>query len=585
MSRLWRECIRRYAWKLALALVFMGIMATATALSVWLLKPVVNEIFIARDRDMLWLIGIAVLITFAVKGAANYIQAALMAHVGLRIVADMQTRLFRHVSDLDLSFFHNCSTGTLVSRFTVDITTMRVAVSHAITVFGKDVLTLIGLVTVMFIQDWELALVSFFVFPVAILPIAKIGRRMRKVTISFQLEMGQFITTLEQTFHGIRVVKSYGMENYERARVSQLVEKLYKLYFKSMRTRALSSPIMETLGGVAIMAVIIYGGHRVIEETTDPGAFFSFIAALLSAYEPMKRLANLNATVQEGLAGAQRTFELLDQPNAIVERADARALSVTDGAIQFDNVSFSYPHSGDGGEREAALNNISIAVPAGKTAALVGASGAGKSTVMNLAPRFYDVNGGAVLIDGQDVRDVTFKSLRDAMALVSQEVVLFDDTVRNNIAYGQPNASQDDVEAAARNAAADEFIRELPEGYDTMVGEHGVRLSGGQRQRLAIARAILKNAPILLLDEATSALDTESERHVQAALDSLMKNRTTLVIAHRLSTVVDADLIYVLDRGRVAEQGTHAQLLALGGLYANLYQLQFAEDTPDFANA
>lgn len=580
MKRLWRECIRGYVGWLALAVVFMAIMATATALSAWLMKPVVNEIFIARDRDMLWLIGGAVLATFTVKGASNYAQATMMAHVGLKIVADMQNRLYRHMTALDLNFFHDNATGTLVSRYTIDVGSMRVAVAHAITVFGKDLLSLIGLVAVMFIQDWELAFIAFFVFPIAILPIAKIGRRMRKVTINTQVEMGQLTTTLEQTFQGIRVVKAYGMEEYERGRVAVVVQKLYELYFKGMRTRALSSPIMETLGGVAVTTVIIYGGYRVIENATDPGGFFSFITALLLAYEPMKRLANLNATVQEGLAGAQRTFEALDHPSRITEKPDATTLNVTKGEVRFEDVSFTYPKADAvHGQQDAALSNLSITVPAGQTVALVGASGAGKSTVMNLVPRFYDVSGGRLLIDGQDTRDVTFQSLRGAMALVSQEVTLFDDTVRNNIAYGRQDATFDEIQDAARHAAAHDFITELPDGYDTMVGEHGVRLSGGQRQRLAIARAMLKNAPILLLDEATSALDTESERHVQAALNGLMQNRTTLVIAHRLSTVVDANLIYVLDKGRIAEQGSHAELLEKGGLYANLYQLQFANET------
>jgi len=579
MKRLWRECIRGYRRWLALAVMFMTIIASATALSAWLMEPVVNEVFIARNRDMLWLIGAAVLATFAVKGIAQYAQAVVMSHVGLKIVADMQKRLFKHMTDLDLGFFHDNATGTLVSRYTVDVGSMRVAVSHAITVFGKDLLSLIFLVAVMFIQDWELALVAFFVFPIAVIPIAKIGRRMRKVTANTQVEMGQLTTTLEQTFQGIRVIKAYSMEDYERGRIATLVNKLYELYFKAARTRSLSSPIMETLGGAAVASVIVYGGYRVIENATDPGSFFSFIAALLMAYEPMKRLANLNATVQEGLAGAQRTFEALDHPNRILEKLDAAELVVSNGEVSFEDVSFTYPKLEDSEFiREAALDNISITVPAGKTVALVGTSGAGKSTVMNMVPRFYDVTGGRVVIDGQDIRDVTFKSLRGAMALVSQEVTLFDDTVRANISYGRPGATFDEIQQAAKNAAAHDFIEDLPEGYDTMVGEHGVRLSGGQRQRLAIARAMIKNAPILLLDEATSALDTESERHVQAALEGLMSGRTTLVIAHRLSTVVDADLIYVLDRGRVVEQGTHAQLLDQGGQYANLYQLQFAAD-------
>lgn len=578
MARLWREHIRKYVGTLALAVVFMAIMAGATSMSAWLMKPVVNEIFIARDREMLWYIGAAVLITFIVKGGANYAQSTLMAHMGLRIVVDVRNRLYHHLTDLDLSYFHNNSNGALVSRFTFDITHMRVAVAHAITVFGKDIFSLIGLVTVMFIQDWELALIAFVVFPIAIIPISKIGRRMRKATVNTQIEMGLLTTILEQTFQGIRVVKAYSMEDYERGRVADVVERLHKITFKAVRTSALSSPVMETLGGIAVSSVIVYGGYRVIEGATDPGGFFSFIMALLLAYEPMKRLANLNASVQSGLAGAQRTFEALDRPNSITEKVDATKLDVFKGEVRFEDVSFSYPRAIDAeGKQDTAIEHLSITVGAGKTVALVGASGAGKSTVMNLVPRFYDIDDGRILIDGQDIRDVTFKSLRSSMALVSQEVTLFDDTVRNNIAYGRPEASFNDIQDAAAHAAAHDFIMQLPNGYDTMVGEQGVRISGGQRQRLAIARAMLKDAPILLLDEATSALDTESERSIQAALNGLMKDRTTLVIAHRLSTVVDADMICVMDQGRIVEKGTHNELLAQRGLYANLYQMQFVE--------
>ena len=567
-------------------------MATATALSAWLMKPVVNDIFIARREDMLWVIGGMVLATFFVKGIANYAQSVLMAFVGLRIVADLQKRLYSHMTELDMTFFHDNSTGKLVSRFTVDIHAMRLTVSHAITVFGKDLLSLIGLVTVMFLQDWELAAIAFVVFPLAVLPIIKLGRKMRRVTTTFQEETGMFTTLLEQTFQGIRVVKAYSMEIYEQGRVGEIVDKLFRTFLKSTRTRAMNSPIMETLGGIAITLVIVYGGKRVIDGGMDAGSFFSFITALLLAYEPMKRLANLNATVQEGLAGAERTFALLDQGAVIKDKDGAKDILPDGGEIKLDNVSFAYARNDEDGAANAlidarqanalidarqanALNNINITVPAGKTVALVGASGAGKSTLMNLVPRFYEVNDGRVMIDGQDIRDVTIKSLRGSMALVSQEVTLFDDSVRANIAYGRQGASEEEIIDAARNASALGFIEELADGFDTQVGEHGVKLSGGQRQRLAIARAMLKNAPILLLDEATSALDTESERNVQNALDELMKDRTTLVIAHRLSTVVGADLIYVLDAGRVIEQGSHAELLDKGGAYASLYHLQF----------
>jgi len=578
MRRLLRESVRRYFGWILLAVACMAIMAAATALSAWLMKPVVNDIFVNRNRDVLWLVGGAVLAAFFIKGLANYGQATLMSFVGLKIVADTQNRLFAHLARMDLGFFQGTSSGKLISRFTYDINMMRTAVSNALTSLGKDLLSLIGLVVVMFIQDWQLAAIAFVVFPIAILPIVRIGRRMRKVTANTQREMGLLTTHLGQTFQGIRVVKAYGMEGYERGRVAEVVERLFSLTFRAQRIRALSSPIMETLGGVAVSVVIVYGGWRVIEDQIDAGAFFSFITALLLAYEPMKRLANLNTSVQEGLAAAERLFELLDQEPLIRERPGARDLVVDSGGISLDDVCFSYVKG------QPALGGVTLAVPAGKTVALVGSSGAGKSTILNLIPRFYDIDSGRVAIDDTDVRDVTLASLHANIALVSQEIMLFDDTVRANIAYGRAGANESEIEEAARNAAAHEFIIELPDGYDTVVGEHGTRLSGGQRQRLAIARAMLKNAPILLLDEATSALDTESERQVQAALGQLMQGRTTLVIAHRLSTVVSADLIHVIDGGQVIESGTHVDLLALNGTYARLYAMQFAEaDAPRVA--
>ena len=571
IRRLIRESVRNYLGWIGLALACMALMAVTTGLSAWLMKPVVNEVFIKHDRDILWLIGGAVMATFLVKGLATYGQATLMSYVGMRIIADTQNRLFAHLARMDLAFFHNAKTGKLISRFTIDINQMRVAVSNGLTGIGKEFLSLVALVTVMFMQDWRLAVISFFVFPVAVLPIVRIGRRMRRVTANTQEEQGQFTSLLEQTFQGIRVVKAYSMVGYEKGRVAEIVKRIFRLTFRAERTRALSSPIMETLGGLAVSVVIVYGGLQVIEQELDAGSFFSFITALLLAYEPMKKLANLNASIQQGLAGAERLFTVLDMEPSIREKPDARELTVREGTIRLDDVRFAYVPG------KPALDGVDIVVPAGKTVALVGPSGAGKSTILNLIPRFYDVDSGSVTIDGVDVRDATIASLFAGIALVSQEITLFDDTVRANIAYGRAGASEDDIVAAARHAAAHDFIVDLPQGYETVVGERGVKLSGGQRQRLAIARAMLKNARILLLDEATSSLDTESERQVQAALVTLMEGRTTLVIAHRLSTIVDADVINVIDAGRIVESGSHAELLARGGVYAHLYALQFAD--------
>ena len=572
MSRLARESIRPYVGWIVAAIICMALVAAATAASAWLMKPVINDVFFAKNETLLWIIAAAVFITFAIKGLANYGQSVLMSYVGQRIITDTQHRLYAHLTRMELGFFHDNPTGNLISRFTIDINMMRAAVSNALTGLGKDFLSLIGLVGVMFWQDWQLGLIAFVVFPVAVIPIARLGKRMRKVTVNTQEEMGQFTTLLEQTFQGARVVKSYGMEEYEKSRVRAIAERVFSLVFKAARVRSLASPIMESLGGVAITLVITYGGFRVIHDNMNPGSFFSFITALLLAYEPMKRLANLNATLQEGLAGAQRLFQLLDREPTIQEKPNAKALAITGGGIKLKDLQFSYVTG------QAALADLSFDVPAGKTVALVGPSGAGKSTILNLIPRFYDVDNGRIAIDGTDVQDVTFESLRGAMALVSQEITLFDDTIRANIAYGRPDASEDEIIEAAKNAAAHDFIMEMPVGYDTYVGERGTKVSGGQRQRLAIARAMLKNAPILLLDEATSALDTESERHVQSALTKLMQGRTTLVIAHRLSTVMDADLIHVINQGKLVESGSHTELIAQDGIYARLYQLQFRDE-------
>lgn len=574
LGRLLREAVKPYSGRIVLALLLMAVAAGAQGLTAWLMEPVVDKVFSAQDRAMLWPVAGAVLLAFALKSLSDFGQAALMSQVGLRIVADLQKRLFAHLMTLDVGYFARTSAGRLVSRFMVDINQMRHGLILSITGLGRDVLTAIALIIVMFLQDWMLACAALFVFPWAIYPVVRLGHRMRKVTVNTQEQMGALNTTLEQSFHGIRMVKSYGLEPHEQGRVNHLTEDIYRLTVKGAVTHAAANPLMEMLGGVAVTVVIVYGGYRVIEGDTTTGAFFSFIAALLMAAQPLRNLAKTNTSLQEALAGAQRLFDVLDTRPALLDKPAAAPLVVTKGAVRFEDVSYAYE-----GATESALSHLNLDIPGGATVALVGPSGAGKTTVLNLIPRFFDVTAGQITLDGQDVRDVTGSSLHHAIALVSQEVVLFDDTVRANIAFGRPGASPAEIEEAARMAAAHDFISALPQGYETVVGERGLKLSGGQRQRLAIARAMLKNAPLLLLDEATSALDTESERSVQHALETLMQGRTTLVIAHRLSTVVTADVIHVLDHGRVVESGRHEELLAQGGAYARLYSLQFASRT------
>ena len=544
----------------------------ATGAMPQLLDPIVNRILVDAEATLLWPIAFAAFAVFAIKGVATYVQAVLMAKVGLSIVADLQRHLFRRVMANDLAFFTATAPGTLVSRFIHDIGLMRNAVSTTVVGIGRDALTALALGIGMFYQDWVLALLALVVLPLCVWPIFRLGRRMRKISGSTQHETGQLATLLDENFQGIRHVKSYATESREVERVGRGIDEVLRLQLKGARVRNLSNPLIEILGGLAIVAVIVYGGSQVIAGTSDPGSFTAFIAAALLAYEPLKRLARLNANLQEGLAAAARVFDLMDRQPQIVSNPSAPALRVAEGAVRLQNVNFGYT-----GSSASALDDVSLEAPAGKTVALVGPSGAGKTTVLNLIPRFYDVASGRVTIDDQDLRDVELTSLRRQVALVSQDIMLFDDDVRANIAYGQQDADRQAVERAARHAGAHDFIQALPQGYDTQVGPRGVKLSGGQRQRIAIARAMLKNAPILLLDEATSALDTETERQVQQALKELMTGRTTIVIAHRLSTVIDADIIYVLEGGRLVERGTHGELLAAEGAYAKLYRLQFAE--------
>lgn len=566
--RIFYEHIRPYGRYFGVALVLMILAALSTSALPYLLQPVFDDVFTNGTLPLLMLVCGGIFLAFVMKGATSFGEAVIMTYVGQRIISDLQNRLFSHLLHLDLAFFHGTSSGDLLSRFTNDINLMRNAVATTLVGMGKDSFTLIFLVSLMFYRDWALACIAFFIFPLAVLPILRIGRRMRKVANNTQEELGSFTGHLTQVFQGIRVIKAYRTEEYEAKRAHAMIERIFALVYKSTRVRSASHPIIESLGGMAIVIVIAYGGWQVMHHARTTGEFISFIGALLLVYEPLKRLSNMNANLQEGLAAAARVFTILDTPAIIQDRFQAKPLPPVKGHIEFQNVRFSYP---DG---KVALDGINLKIKKAQSIALVGASGAGKSTIINLIPRFYDIQQGVVFIDGIDIRDVTLESLRQQIALVSQEIMLFDATVQDNIAYGTFNATDTDIMAAAKAAAAHEFIEVLPQGYRTMIGENGVKLSGGQRQRIAIARAMLKNAPILLLDEATSALDTDSERQVQAALKILMEGRTTLMVAHRLSTVVEAHKIYVLDGGKIVESGNHRALLESNGIYANLWHAQ-----------
>lgn len=572
VKRLVGTYVLRYWRKMVFAMVLMMISAAMTGAMAKLMEPIIDKVFSDKDPAMLWPVALSVLAVFTIRGAANYGHTVMMATLGQEIMSDAKRDMFAHLVHADLAYYQGLQSGQLVSHFISDASLMCSAVTSSLKGIGRNFFTLIALLGVMFYQDWKLSLICLFVFPVAAFLVGKMGRKLRKLSRSIQMEGGDFTSILGQAFQGNKHIKSYGMENFEKKRINASIDKILNLTTRSFRIEAIATPVAELLSGLAIVMLIVYGGHQVIAGVSTSGKLFSFIAAFLMAFEPMKRLATLNGTMQMGLAAADRFFRLMDIEPSIRNRPDAIDLRVTDGVVAFDNVSFAYA---DGSE---ALRGVSFEAPSGKTVALVGESGAGKSTILNLIPRFYDVTGGAVKVDGQDIRGVTLASLRSSMALVSQEVAIFNDTIRDNIAYGTEGATDEKIIEAAKLAVAHDFIMELPEGYNTRVGENGVKLSGGQRQRISIARAMLRNAPILLLDEATSALDANSERLVQSALERLQQGKTTIVVAHRLSTIIGADIIYVLEHGKVVESGNHAGLLAKNGTYAQLYSALEGQD-------
>ncbi len=562
--------LRPYRMRVAVAMACMVMLGGTTAALAWSLKPALDEALSGKNPSLIYLIPLLVIVLYVIKGGAYYGQSYLMGYVGQKVIYDLRNSIYDHLARQSLSFFAHRKTGELLARISYDVTLVQAAASTSVTALMRDSVSIVFLLGVIFFQDWTLALIAMLVFPLVIYPIARFGKKMRHASSDGQVSMGELTSLVEETVGGIRVVKAFGMEDYECGRFRRLTGDFLHHQMRIFRVQALSFPIMELLAGFGIAGVLLYGGLRVASGETTAGTLVSFLAALIMLYEPVKRLSRANNEIQQGLAASERVFEVLDEPVAVEDAPDAIDLPGFSKGIRFDHVALQY----DGTDKQV-LSDVSFDVQAGDVVALVGRSGAGKTSLINLLPRFMDVTGGAVLVDDLDVRELTQSSLRARIAMVTQEVILFNDTVLNNIAYGLGDIDRMQVEAVAKAANAHGFIMKLPKGYDTLIGERGVILSGGQRQRLSLARALLKDAPILILDEATSSLDTESERLVQQAIDRLMKGRTVVVIAHRLSTIRHADHIVVLDNGKAVQMGTHDELLEKGGMYAELYHMQF----------
>ena len=565
------QTIKPYRNRLILAMISMIIVAGLSALQAYMVKPLLDEIFFKKDRLMLNLLPLALMLLFLVKGVFYYGYSYFMERVGQGVILDLRKKIYDHIQNLPLSFFSKTPTGELISRIISDVTLMQGAVSSALVGTLKDLFQALGLLTVLFYQDWKLALMSLVFLPLASLPIYRFGKKFRELSLSSQRTTASIANILQETIQGNRIVKAFGMETYEYKRFSERAGKLFRITMKDVQLKSINHPLMEPLGGVGIALIMWYGGNQVLNGHSTPGTFFSFLTALIMVYEPIKNLSKVNNPIQHGIAAATRVFNILDTKPDIADKPGAVELPPVREGIVFKDVHFSYD-----GTTEI-LKGINLTVTPGEVIALVGTSGGGKTTLANLIPRFLDVTTGEISIDGHDIRDVTMKSLRSQIAIVTQQTILFNDTVRNNIAYGDLEKSEEELVAVARAAHALDFINELPEGFETIIGESGARLSGGQQQRISIARALAKDAPILILDEATSALDTESEREVQKALENLMKGRTTFIIAHRLSTIKKADRIIVIKDGLIAEEGTHDTLLAKNGVYHMLYTMQFVE--------
>jgi ATP-binding cassette subfamily B protein len=569
IERLLRDQGRKHAKGYMIAFAFMGVIAATTTASAWIMKYIIDRIFVDRSMAAMWTIGGAIMTIYVAKGLATYGQQVVLSRIANNIIADIQTRIFDKMLAMDVSFYNARHSTEFIARQAFIAQSASGALNLLITAFGRDILTTVGLGFAMFMQDPLLACLAMLIMPVAIVGVRRLGNRSKKVMMTEFYGFAAILESLQETAQGIRVVKAFTLEPFMRERQVKAIQSFEGAANKISRIQSRSSPLMETLAGFAIALVVVYGGYRVINSGAQPGNFFAFITALLLATEPAKRVARLHVDLTASLLGVGMLYEFLDQPTPEQERPGEPELKITQGRVEFENVEFFYR---DG---EMVLDGLNFVAEAGQTTALVGRSGGGKTTTMSMILRFYEPTGGKILIDGQDIGAYSRNSLRRQIAYVGQDSFLFKGSIRENIAFGKPGASHEEIVAAAKAAYAHDFIIGFEKGYDSPVGEQGMQLSGGQRQRISIARAFLKDAPLILLDEATSALDTESERAVQEALKTLCAGRTTLVIAHRLSTVANAERICVIESGCVVESGRQDELLAKNGVYALLHRTQF----------
>lgn len=562
--------VRPYIGRMIFGLVCMIIAAAAYLVVPWLIKNVVDKVLAEKNMYMLNLVVVSILVVFLVRGFATYGQTYTMSYIGQRVIIDIREAMFKHLQRLDQAYYDRRKTGVIMSNLTNDVAALQSAIVDNLVSFITEGVTLIGSLVSMLYLDWKLTLVTLVIVPVVLGIINIFGKRLRIAGHDVQGRIADITSLLQETISGARVVRSFAREGYEVQRFERENQRNFRAVMRATKLTSLLSPLVEFSAAIAVTVILWYGGYSVVTGAITAGSLIAFLIYAINLSNPVKRLSQVYGNIQKAMAAGDRVFAILDTKPEVVEKTNAIVLPEVDGRVRFDHVSFSYD-----GEKKA-LDDFSLDVPAGRVVAIVGPSGAGKTTIANLLPRFYDATEGAITVDGIDVRDVTFQSLREQIGVVPQETMLFNATIKDNILYGRLDGTDEEVYAAAKAANALEFIERLPEGMDTLVGERGSSLSGGQRQRIAIARAILKNPKILILDEATSALDTESEKLVQEALERLMQGRTAFVIAHRLSTIKNADQIVVLREGKLVESGTHDELVAAGGLYQHLYSVQFA---------